>query len=129
MSTAIVKRKQPTAEVDSSKKPKTTEIEDSFLQELKAKAQATQNLITCTLCMEVARYPVYAACKIHMFCFHCMFNHVTRSGNYKFRADLKHLNPMSMCCPQCRREESDTPLDLIEKFVPPAVYEPLLAIS
>src|SRR5665648_196814 len=82
----------------------TTMVNNSYLVKLHTIANETQSLIICAICLSVARYPVYAICLHHMFCFKCWADHALLKTVDKLEFDEKFadVKEIKVECPQCK---------------------------
>ena len=109
----------------------TTAIKNSYLDQLRARANETQALILCTICQEIAKDAVYAPCRSHMYCFKCWTDYVL-SLPRAFTADGKDFKPLQVECPQCKATETLTrwnKLVSISNFVPTNLYQHIFNLT
>ena len=109
----------------------TTVIKNTYLEQLRSRANETQSLILCTICQEIAKDAVYAPCRAHMYCFKCWTDYLL-SLPRNFTADAKDFTPITVECPQCKIKETITgcqKLVCMSNFVPTNLYQHIFNLT
>lgn len=113
----------------SSTSTTTTTINNSFITQLLSKANESQSSIMCTICHNVSKYPVYASCQSHMYCFHCMFTLITSSSDYQIDFTTGQLKSVNIPCPQCKFKTNKSIANMLSNFVPTLAFNNTLYLT